>query len=86
MRTQETLNRYCHLLLSYAAPGRTPYSENVVHFLMCFTCPVDSSKVLQPYTAAFGGVYTSYCQTRHQHRSLGQLTVQRDGVALRIGI
>lgn len=36
-----------------------PYSEYTVHLLICFEWPVCSSKILHPYTAAFGGVYTT---------------------------
>jgi hypothetical protein len=46
----------------HAAPGRSPYSENTVHLFMCVDFPFASLNTLQPYTAAFGGVYTEHCK------------------------
>jgi hypothetical protein len=38
-----------------------PYSEKTVHLAMWVERPFASLKTLQPYTAAFGGVYTVCC-------------------------
>lgn len=38
--------------------NRSPLTEKKLHCLICFALPVSSSKMLKPYVAALGGVYT----------------------------